>query len=225
MGALTDGARLLAEGDLGHKIRVAGGRDHAALAESFNAMSDRLAETFHLLEHDREQLRAILSGMVEGVIAVDEARGILFANDRAGRLLGFDPAEAVGRSLWDTVTRSEFRTIVEKGLTGTDPLREEFDWPGPPARILAVYVSRFPGHGAPGAVVVVHDVSDVRQAERMRQDFVANVSHELKTPLAVIKSNVEALTDGRWTTRSPAGRSSARWCRNPTGSKNSSRTC
>src|SRR5439155_4855862 len=61
---------------------------------------------------------------------------------------------------------------------------------------LAVYVSRFPGHGDPGLVVVIHDVTELRQLERMRQDFAANVSHELKTPLAIIQSTVEALQDG-----------------------------
>jgi two-component system phosphate regulon sensor histidine kinase PhoR len=196
MRELTDGARRLAEGDLGHKIRVSGSKEHTALAERFNAMSARLAETFAQLDHDREQLRTILSGMVEGVIAIDEGRRVLFANDRAGRLLGFNPAAADGQTLWDAVRQPAFRQIIEKGLEGTGPHREEFDWPGPPARVLAVYVSRFPGHGAPGAVVVIHDVSEVRGAERVRQDFVANVSHELKTPLAVIKSNVEALVDG-----------------------------
>ena len=68
---LAEGARRLADGDLGHKIRVAGAREHSALAETFNAMSGRLAATFDLLEHDKEQLRAILSGMVEGVLAID----------------------------------------------------------------------------------------------------------------------------------------------------------
>ena len=196
MDELSEGARRLAEGDLGHKIRVSGGRVHAALAETFNTMSDRLAGTFAQLEHDREQLRTILSGMVEGVIAIDEDQRVLFANDRAGRLLGFNPAAAVGRTLWEAVRPAAFREIVEKGLAGTGPHREELDWKGPPAHSLAVYVSRFPGPGAPGAVVVVHDVTEVRNAERVRQDFVANVSHELKTPLAVIKSNVEALVDG-----------------------------
>ena len=193
---LTDGARRLADGDFGYKIRVSGGPEHSALAETFNAMSGRLASMFHLLEHDREQLRAILSGMVEGVIAIDEQQRMLFANDRAGHLLGFDASAAVGVRLGELTSPPGFREIIERGLAGTEPFREELDWKGPPARTLAVYISRFPGHGAPGAVVVVHDTTDLRQVERLRQDFVANVSHELKTPLAVIKSSVEALSDG-----------------------------
>src|SRR5262245_52799854 len=62
LDALTDGARRLADGDLGHKLYVAGGKEFAALARTFNGMSDRLAATFDQLEHDREQLRTILSG-------------------------------------------------------------------------------------------------------------------------------------------------------------------
>lgn len=193
---LREGARKLTEGDLGHKIRVAGSPEHSELAETFNAMSARLASTFRLLEHDREQLRAILSGMVEGVIAIDDRRRVLFANERAGRLLEFDPRKAVNEPLGHVTRLAPFHTIVEHGLTAAEPHREEFDVPGAVGRHLDVYVSRFPGHGTPGAVVVVNDTTEVRRAERMRQDFVANASHELKTPLAVIKSSVEALQDG-----------------------------
>ncbi|AWM40728.1 Sensor protein kinase WalK [Gemmata obscuriglobus] len=193
---LREGARKLADGDLGHKIRVTGGAEHYELAETFNAMSARLASTFRLLDHDREQLRAILSGMVEGVVAIDDQRRVLFANERAGQLLEFDPRKAVNQKLCDVTRLAPFHAIVEQGLTAAEPHREEFDVPGSGGRHLEVYVSRFPGQGMPGAVVVVNDTTEVRQAERMRQDFVANASHELKTPIAVIKSSVEALQDG-----------------------------
>jgi two-component system, OmpR family, phosphate regulon sensor histidine kinase PhoR len=193
---LHEGARKLAEGDLGHTIRVRGRTEHAELAETLNAMSGRLAATFRLLEHDREQFRAILSGMVEGVIAIDDKRRVLFANDRAGCLLEFDPRKAVNEQLGDVTRLAPFHAVVEKGLAAPEPHREEFDVPGAVPRHLAVYVSRFTGHGMPGAVLVIDDTTDVKLAERTRQDFVANASHELKTPLAVIKSNVEALQDG-----------------------------
>lgn len=196
LSELAEGARQLAEGNFDHTVSTEGGPEHAQLAATLNATSGRLAGMFRLLEHDREQLRAMLSGMAEGVVAIDDQRRIVFANESAGRLLEFEPATAVNGNLCDISRLPAFRTAVETGLAGTEPYREEFEVRGAAPRFLAVYVSRFPGHGMPGAVIVVDDMTDVKLAERARQDFVANASHELKTPLAVIRSSVETLQEG-----------------------------
>ena len=193
---LTQGARRLAAGDFDHKIHVSGNRELSSVARMFNAMTDHLAETFRQLERDREQLRTILSGMVEGVVAIDNDQLVLFANDRAGELLEFAPSRAVGRKLWEITRQRAVRELVERALAGDGAHREELDWKGPAVKSLVVYVSRLPGPNSPGAVMVLQDTTDIRRLERLRQDFVANVSHELKTPLANIKSSVEVLMDG-----------------------------
>lgn len=193
---LTAGATKLAEGDLDHKIFVSGGREFAALARAFNGISAGLADRIAQVKNDREQLRTILSGMVEGVIAIDPEQRVLFANDRAGQLLEFAPDAAVGRKLYEVTRQRVILEVVEKALAGRGPHRQELDSTGPVSRHLALYISPLAGDAPLGAVLVIHDISDLRRLERLRQDFVANVSHELKTPLAVIRSNIEALQDG-----------------------------
>lgn len=194
---LTDGATRLAEGDLGHKIRVEGSREFAALARTFNAMSETLAQSFALLDRDKEQLRTILSGMVEGVVAVDPEQRVLFANDRAGELLGFSTERAVGKTLSELSPELALQDIVDKAIRGREPHRSEFKFKSrDPVQYVAVYAARLPGPGTPGVVLVLNDVSELRHLEHLRQDFAANVSHELKTPLSVMKSNLEALQDG-----------------------------
>ena len=193
---LTTGARRLAAGEFDHKIHVSGSRELSTLARVFNTMTDHLAETFQQLERDREQLRTILSGMVEGVVAIDNDQVVLFANDRAGVLLDFVPSQAVNRKFWEVTRQRAVRELVERALADDGPHREELDWKGSTVKSLVVYVARLPGPDSVGAVMVLQDTTDLRRLERLRQDFVANVSHELKTPLANIKSSVEVLMDG-----------------------------
>ena len=193
--ALESSTRQLAEGDFSRKISVVGGPEFTSLARSFNAMTERLSTSFQEIAHDREQLRAILSGLAEGVIALDGQQHVLFANDSAGKLLEFNPLVAVGRTLWESSRHRELRQLVEKAAKSNTPQRGEIEWGGVVEKHLTVYVAKL-GQSYADMVVVMHDLTEMRRLERLRQDFVANVSHELKTPLSNIKSSVETLMDG-----------------------------
>jgi two-component system phosphate regulon sensor histidine kinase PhoR len=168
----------------------------------FDATASLLEVRIARLEQDRQQLRVVLSGMAEGVIAIDARRRLLFANASADRLFGLDAA-AVGRLVPELIRSPQVQDAVEATLSGPAPYRGEITLAGREreamlrihARVLAVHGTPLPGSPPPGAVLVFHDVTELRRLERMRQDFVANVSHELKTPLASIKAYTETLLD------------------------------
>jgi two-component system phosphate regulon sensor histidine kinase PhoR len=193
--ALATAARRITAGQYGQEVIARGRGDAGELARAFNEMSIRLADQFVALEQDRQQLRAILGGMIEGVVAIDAQQRLLFANERGSKLLEFNPHTAVGLKFWEVVRQRQIVTMVEKALDHGEPEQAEFDWRGNPGKTLLAHVS--PLRDKPGgAIIVIHDTSELRRLERLRHEFVANVSHELKTPLAVIRAAVETLQEG-----------------------------
>ncbi len=170
------------------------------LARTFDAVAPELQERIGRLSRDVEQLRVVLGGMAEGVIAIDSRRRLLFANTSADQLFGLGP-QAVGRLLPELIRSPQIQEAVDATLAGPETYRGEIVLPSREiiprqmSRVLAVHGALLPGPTPAGAVLVFHDVTELRRLERMRQDFVANVSHELKTPLASIKAYTETLLD------------------------------
>jgi two-component system phosphate regulon sensor histidine kinase PhoR len=195
LSKLEESARRITAGQYGHEILSVTVSDLGELMRTFNAMSSRLAEQFSSVDQERQQLRAILDGMIEGVVAIDAQQRLLFANDRGSQLLEFNPKTALGLRFWEIVRQRPMVSLVDRAIETAEPQREEFDWRGNPSKSLLIHVSPLrekPG----GAIIVIHDTSELRRLERLRHEFVANVSHELKTPLAIIQAAVETLRDG-----------------------------
>jgi two-component system phosphate regulon sensor histidine kinase PhoR len=188
----------LGKGQPTRPILVRVGGPVGRLARLFDSVAPRLESRIERLEQDRQQLRAVLSGMAEGVIAIDARRRLLFANASADRLFGLDGG-SVGRLVPELIRSPQVQEAIEATLAGPEPYQGEITLvnrevlPRVNSRVLAVHGTPLPGSPPPGAVLVFHDVTELRRLERMRQDFVANVSHELKTPLASIKAYTETL--------------------------------
>ncbi len=199
---LSRGLEALAEDVPVRKVRTRIGGAMGRLGGRFDEVAPRLEARLARLEQERHQLRVVLMNMAEGVIAIDGRRRLSFANASADRLFALD-ASAVGRLVPELIRSPGIQNAVEETLGGSGPYRGEVgvtDRGAPPLtpaeRILAVLGTPLPGSPPAGAVLVFHDVTELRRLERMRQDFVANVSHELKTPLASIKAYTETLLEG-----------------------------
>jgi two-component system phosphate regulon sensor histidine kinase PhoR len=192
---LVEAVQQIGAGAAGPRLPGHDDAELAALADTFNCASERLTRRISELEEDGQQLRTILSGMVEGVVALGADQRVLFVNGRARELLELQ-GEPVGRPFWEVVRNRPLIDAVRRVREGPGPHREEMAWTGAATRSLTVHAARLPGAEFRGAVLVLHDTTELRRLERLRQELVANVSHELKTPLAVIQACAETLLDG-----------------------------
>lgn len=195
---MREAAQCFAEGELGHKLHAAESQEFAELAEALNAMARRLDERIDALLRRNNEQEAVLTSMVEGVLAVDTEERVISLNSAAGRLLGANPKEMQGKSLQEVVRNADLRRFVASALICKQPVEGDVVLRNARDRVLQANGTalRDPLGRGIGAVIVLNDVSRLRQLENMRRDFAANVSHELKTPITSIKGFVETLLDG-----------------------------
>jgi two-component system phosphate regulon sensor histidine kinase PhoR len=196
--ALAATAAGLVAGQYERRIAVpSGGLDEVGvLAGALNDIGQRLAQRERQLRSTSQTQATVLEGMTESVIAVDRQEKILFANACAGRVLGFDPKRVEGLTLLEAVRSHEIRDVMRRAIGARQPATGELTWRGKSQRIFDVLAAPLPGDPPPGIVLVLRDISELKRVEQMRQQFIANVSHELKTPLSSIKAYTETLLAG-----------------------------
>jgi two-component system, OmpR family, phosphate regulon sensor histidine kinase PhoR len=200
MRQIKDGAERLAAGDFSHKLFVPKTEEFASVAESLNQMAEELDDKLRTLTHERNEREAVLASMVEGVVAVDIEERVIAVNAAAARLLDTDPEAAEGKAIQEIVRNPDLQHIVAQTLDGHTPVEADIVMRvGAEDRNLQANGTLLRGDDDgrdAGAVVVLNDVTRLKRLEAVRRDFVANVSHELKTPVTSIKGFAETLEDG-----------------------------
>ena len=196
---LQEAAARLAEGDLSQRLPAPDSEELAGLAESFNRMAAQIESRMQEVVRQRNQLEGVLSSMQEGVIAVDPEERVLSLNPAAARWFDLPLERARGRSLQEVVRNLAIQKFVARSLKSREPAEEDMAVFQNGERILNVRSTPLQGAGSGtfGSLIVFNDVTQLRRLEDMRRDFVANVSHELKTPLTAIKGFVETLHQGQ----------------------------
>ncbi len=205
---LKDFSQRIAEGNF-RPLLPEGPRDELSeLADSMNQTAARLDLEIRMLSGERNRSSAILRSMVEGVAVIDSEERLVFYNRAFSEIFGVPTSVAEGRPLIEVVRHAELVGLIRKALRGEEGLQNDismgivqmqsFSVTAAPVKALDSATGEHDLAAAKpsGAVVVLHDVTELRRLERVRQDFVANVSHEFKTPLTAIQGFAETLLGG-----------------------------
>ncbi len=195
------GVERFSRGDFTGRMPEEGTEELATLARTLNEMATQLDSRLQTIARQHSQLQAVFASMVEGVITVDTEERILDLNQSGAQLLNVDPEKIRGKSLLLAIRNTRLQHFVKDALASAAPMEGEFSSrTGADGREKYFYA-----HGArlqdsqgriTGALIVINDVTNLRRLESMRRDFVANVSHELKTPITSIEGFAETLLDG-----------------------------
>lgn len=191
-------AQRLRDGDLTARVRQVRQGALSNLIGAVNAAIDQMAA---LLADAREQGRyygAILDQMTDAVVAVDERGHVQFINKATARLFDVEPEDAAGLPVENVLLNYEISALVMRALHQGSVQRSRFSLTHPGEYHLEGVATPLTDENGQiiGAVGLLHDITQLREATRVRQDFVANASHELRTPAASIKALAEALQAG-----------------------------
>ena len=185
--------KAVAAGDLGQRLPWRSGDELGAIASAIDEMAEQLRRRLGQAGDEQARLRAVLQGMVEGVLVLDRDGRVILANPRLRELFGaFRSVE--GRPALEVTRRVDVEAALAEAVRSPEPVVRELQLSTGGGRHLEMHAVRFPSSGPLlGTVAVFHDVTELHRLEGVRRDFVANVSHELRTPLTAIRGFAETL--------------------------------
>ncbi len=206
---VRDTGLAVVAGEHDRRVEGAGSDEIGDLGRVVNAMAAHFADQVGTIGSERRSLQAILGAMVEGVIGIDAEGRVIHGNASAGRILGFDVSRALGQPVWEVVRVGRISQVLRESLAAGRPVEQAVTVVRDgQVRSLRLHTAPLPAGdtarggtrpvargGAQSAVVVVQDITELRRLETVRRDFVANASHELKTPVAAIRGLVETILD------------------------------
>jgi len=196
---LTGMAEAMAAGDFSISLKSNRRDEIGRLVQAFNLMAVKSRARIEIINTDRSKLNAILTGMREGVIAVDRNDLVIHINQAAAAMLQIDAAASIGKRVWEITRLRELCSILndasQQGCEIKRSMNISYGISGRVIEMHAVPLSSGDDELQAGAMVVLFDISELRRLETVRRDFVSNASHELKTPITAIRALVETMID------------------------------
>ncbi|MBW1983299.1 MAG: PAS domain-containing protein [Deltaproteobacteria bacterium] len=193
---MTKGAEYFSNGDLSRKLVIPDSKEMADLAQAMNSMASQLDDKIKTTIKQKNELDSVLSSMQEGVIALDQDNAIISINPSAASIFHVKPKDVRGFSIEESIRNHSLLKFIADAAKSQTPIeRDIMIYDNTNKRI--VYIHSAPLMDAEkktiGLLVILNDVTKLRQLQNIRQDFAANVSHEIKTPLTSIKGFIETL--------------------------------
>ena len=193
LAQMTETATRLAQGDFDIPIETGGKDDFGVLWRALKSLAMQLKARIGELVAERDNLSAILAGMVEGVLVIDENGRVIVENPAVVKILGSSKS-LVGLTLAEAVPHVETRALIEACMR--DDVTESDEITNDRGMSIAIYVRPLPDSAGGAVVAVLRDQTALRRLMTVRRDFVANVSHELRTPVTAIQGYAETLLRG-----------------------------
>jgi two-component system phosphate regulon sensor histidine kinase PhoR len=190
-------SKKFSAGDFSHRVYYEANDEIGELARTLNKMAKDIEDKIASVSSQSQQLTAIFNSMIEGVIVTDKSGVIVSINQAVEDIFKVSRQEVEGKLFLEAVRNNEIYEVIQNILGKGRFFSKEITLHLPVQRVFEVNATPiFKDASVSGALVVIHDITEMRRLETVRRDFVANVSHELKTPLTSIKGFIETLLEG-----------------------------